>query len=295
MKTILIAGGTGFIGTNLSRHFQEAGHTVYILSRKPKRKNQIYWNAHEKKIEGKHLEKIEIIINLAGAGIADKRWTNERKNEILKSRTDTIDYLFISATNFPKLEHFITVSGIDCFGFNNSSKTYSETDDYGTDFLSDVVRQWEEKAHLFDTKYKTTILRLPIVLDSEKGALPKMASPIKKYLGSPIGSGKQNMNWVHIDDLIAVFNHVMTHSIQGTFNIVGGNNTNEDFTKTLAQTLQKPLFLPNVPSFVMKLILGEMAILLLNGNFISGKKLIDTGFTYQHTELEETLKSIYDN
>jgi NAD dependent epimerase/dehydratase family enzyme len=87
----------------------------------------------------------------------------------------------------------------------------------------------------------------------------------------------------------------MTHSIQGTFNIVGGNNTNEDFTKTLAQTLQKPLFLPNVPSFVMKLILGEMAILLLNGNFISGKKLIDTGFTYQHTELEETLKSIYDN
>ena len=99
MKTILIAGGTGFIGTNLSRQLQEAGHAVYILSRKPKRKNQIYWNAHEKKIEGKHLEKVEIIINLAGAGIADKRWTSERKNQILKSRTDTIDfYLFLLQT-----------------------------------------------------------------------------------------------------------------------------------------------------------------------------------------------------
>lgn len=293
MKTILIAGGTGFIGTNLSRHFQEAGHTVYILSRKPKRKNQIYWNAHEKKIEGKHLEKIEIIINLAGAGIADKRWTNERKNEILKSRTDTIDYLFISSTNFPKLEHFITVSGIDCYGFNNSTKTHCETDEYGTDFLSDIVRQWEEKAHLFATKYKTTILRLPIVLDSEKGALPKMANPIKNWIGSPIGSGKQNMNWVHIHDLIAIFRHVLDHSIQGTFNIVGGNNTNEVFTKTLAKTLHKRLILPNIPPFMMKLILGEMSILLLNGNFVSGKKLIETGFSYQHTDLEETLKSIY--
>ena len=293
MKTFLIAGGTGFIGTNLSRHLQEAGHTVYILSRKPKRKNQIYWNAHEKKLEGKHLEKIEIIINLAGAGIADKRWTNDRKNQILKSRIDTIDYLFISCTNFPKLEHFITVSGIDCYGFDNSTKTFSETDDYGTDFLSNVVRQWEEKAHLFASKFKTTILRLPIVLDAEKGALPKMAAPIKKWIGSPIGSGKQNMNWVHIDDLITIFIHVIDNSLEGTFNVVGGSNTNEEFTRTLAKTLHKPLFLPNVPPFILKWMLGEMAILLLNGNFVSGKKLIETGFNYRHTELEETLKSIY--
>jgi uncharacterized protein (TIGR01777 family) len=249
MKTFLIAGGTGFIGTNLSRHLQEAGHTVYILSRKPKRKNQIYWNAHEKKLEGKHLEKIEIIINLAGAGIADKRWTNDRKNQILKSRIDTIDYLFISCTNFPKLEHFITVSGIDCYGFDNSTKTFSETDDYGTDFLSNVVRQWEEKAHLFASKFKTTILRLPIVLDAEKGALPKMAAPIKKWIGSPIGSGKQNMNWVHIDDLITIFIHVIDKSLEGTFNVVGGSNTNEEFTRTLAKTLHKPFHVLNYSPF----------------------------------------------
>jgi uncharacterized protein (TIGR01777 family) len=293
MKTILIAGGSGFIGTNLRRHFIDAGHTVYILSRKPKRKNQIYWNAHNKQIEGKHLEKIEIIINLAGAGIADKRWTKERKSQILNSRIDTIEYLFISATNFPKLEHFITASGIDCYGFGDPEKNYTETDNYGTDFLSNVVRQWEEKAHLFDSKFKTTILRLPIVLDAVKGALPKMAALIKKWLGSPIGSGKQNMNWVHIDDLTTIFKHVIDNSLTGTYNVVGGSNTNEDFTKTLAKTLHKRLILPNIPPFMMKLILGEMAILLLNGNSVSGKKLTDTGFTYQHTELEETLKSIY--
>lgn len=295
MKTILIAGGSGFIGTNLSRYLQEMGHTVYVLSRKPKRRNQIYWNAHEKKIEGKHLEKIEIIINLAGAGIAEKRWTENRKNQLLKSRIDTIDYLFLSASNFPKLEHFISVSGIDCYGFNNNGKTLTETDSYGTDFLSNVVQQWEEKAALFATKVKTTILRLPIVLDLEKGALPKMASPIKKWIGSPIGTGKQNMNWVHIDDLTAVFKHVIEKSLEGTFNIVGGSNSNEEFTKTLAKTLKKPLILPNVPAFIMKLLLGEMAILLLNGNYVSGKKFMDTGFTFQHTELEETLKSIYSN
>jgi uncharacterized protein (TIGR01777 family) len=293
MKTILIAGGSGFIGTNLSRDLQEEGHTVYVLSRKPKRKNHIYWNAHDKKIEGKHLEKIEVIINLAGSGIADERWTKDRKNQILKSRIDTIEYLFISANNFPKLEHFITVSGIDCYGFGHPEKNYSETDNYGSDFLSNVVRQWEEKANLFASKFKTTILRLPIVLDAEKGALPKMAAPIKKWVGSPIGSGKQNMNWVHIEDLTAIFKHVIDNSLIGTYNVVGGNNTNEDFTKTLAKTLHKPLFLPNIPPFIMKLILGEMAILLINGNSVSGKKLTDTGFNYQHTELEETLKSIY--
>jgi NAD dependent epimerase/dehydratase family enzyme len=130
-------------------------------------------------------------------------------------------------------------------------------------------------------------------LDAEKGALPKMAAPIKKWIGSPIGSGKQNMNWVHIDDLITIFIHVIDNSLEGTFNVVGGSNTNEEFTRTLAKTLHKPLFLPNVPPFILKWMLGEMAILLLNGNFVSGKKLIETGFNYRHTELEETLKSIY--
>lgn len=293
MKTILISGGTGFIGTRLSKYLRSEGYTVYILSRKPKKRDQIYWNAHGKKIEGKHLNKIEIIINLAGAGIADQRWTKKRKEEIISSRVDSVEFLYLSAANFPNLEHFISVSGIDCYGFGHGKKVLTENDSYGNNFISEVVRKWEESSKKFESRFKTTILRLPIVLDANKGALPKMASPIKKWVGAPIGSGNQPINWVHIDDLTAVFSFVMENNIVGTFNVVAGTNSNKEFTQILAKTLKKPLFLPNIPSFVMKLLFGELSELLLNGNFVSGEKLKASGFHYQYSTIEDALESIY--
>jgi uncharacterized protein (TIGR01777 family) len=294
MKTILISGGSGFIGTRLSKYLSDQGHTVFILSRKPKKRDQIYWNAQSKKIEGKHLNKIEIIINLAGAGIADQRWSKKRKEEIINSRVDTVNFLHLSTANFPKLEHFISVSGIDCYGFSNEQKVFTEEDTFGTNFISDVVKKWEETCKKFETKYKTTILRLPIVLDAKKGAMPKMASPIKKWVGAPIGSGNQPMNWVHIDDLTAIFSHVIEKDITGTYNVIAGTNSNKEFTQTLAKILKKPLFLPNIPSFAMKLIFGELSELLLNGNYISGEKLKETGFIYQFSNLEKALDNIYN-
>lgn len=293
MKTILISGGTGFIGTRLSKYLRSEGYTVYILSRKPKKRDQIYWNAHGKKIEGKHLNKIEIIINLAGAGIADQRWTKKRKEEIISSRVDSVEFLYLSAANFPNLEHFISVSGIDCYGFGHGKKVLTENDSYGKNFISEVVRKWEESSRKFESRFKTTILRLPIVLDANKGALPKMASPIKKWVGAPIGSGNQPINWVHIDDLTAIFSFVMENNIIGTFNVVAGTNSNKELTQILAKTLKKPLFLPNIPSFVMKLLFGELSELLLNGNFVSGEKLKASGFHYQYSTIEDALESIY--
>jgi uncharacterized protein (TIGR01777 family) len=293
MKTILISGGSGFIGTHLSKYLRNQGHTVFILSRKPKKRDQIYWNAHAKKIEGKHLDKIEIIINLAGAGIADQRWSKKRKEEILNSRVDSINFLYLSIVNFPKLEHFISVSGIDCYGFGHGERVLTEKDSYGSNFISEVVKQWEESCKKFESRCNTTILRLPIVLDAKNGALPKMAAPIKKMLGAPIGSGNQPINWVCIDDLTAVFSHVIDNKVTGTYNVVAGTNSNKEFTKTVAKVLKKPLFLPNVPSFILKLMLGELSELLLNGNFVSGEKLKETGFIYQHSVLEEALESVY--
>jgi uncharacterized protein (TIGR01777 family) len=293
MKTILISGGTGFIGTRLSKYLRSEGYTVYILSRKPKKRDQIYWNAHGKKIEGKHLNKIEIIINLAGAGIADHRWTKKRKEEIISSRVDSVEFLYLSAANFANLEHFISVSGIDCYGFGHGKKVLTENDSYGNNFISEVVRKWEESSKKFESRFKTTILRLPIVLDANKGALPKMASPIKKWVGAPIGSGNQPINWVHIDDLTAIFSFVMENNIIGTFNVVAGTNSNKELTQILAKTLKKPLFLPNIPSFVMKLLFGELSELLLNGNFVSGEKLKASGFHYQYSTIEDALESIY--
>ena len=293
MKTILISGGTGFIGTRLSKYLRSEGYTVYILSRKPKKRDQIYWNAQSKKIEGKHLNKIEIIINLAGAGIADQRWTKKRKEEIISSRVDSVEFLYLSIANFPNLEHFISVSGIDCYGFGHGDKVLTENDSYGSNFISEVVRKWEESSKKFENRFKTTVLRLPIVLDANKGALPKMASPIKKWVGASIGSGNQPINWVHIDDLTAVFSFVMENNIVGTFNVVAGTNSNKEFTQILAKTLKKPLFLPNIPSFVMKLLFGELSELLLNGNFVSGEKLKASGFHYQYSTIEDALESIY--
>ena len=293
MKTILISGGSGFIGTRLSKHLRDQGHTIYILSRKPKKRDHIYWNAQSKKIEGKHLSKIEIIINLAGAGIADQRWSQKRKEEILSSRVDTVNFLHLATVNFPNLEHFISVSGIDCYGFGHNQKALSETDAYGTNFISEVVQKWEEACKKFENKCKTTILRLPIVLDAKKGALPKMASPIKKWVGAPVGTGNQPMNWVHIDDVTAIFSHVIDNHITGIYNVVAGTNLNKEFTQTLAKVLKKPLFLPNIPAFMMKLILGELAELLLNGNYVSGEKLKETGYNFQFLNLEEALEDLY--
>ena len=293
MKTILISGGSGFIGTRLSRYLLDRGHTVFILSRKPKKRNHIYWDPKNKKIEGKHLHKIEIIINLAGEGIADKRWSKKRKSEILNSRVDSINFLFLSMPNFPKIEHFISVSGIDCFGYGHGEKLLTEEEPYGTNFISGVVKKWEETIEKFNIKFKTTILRLPIVLDPRKGALPKMASLVKKWFGAAIGTGNQPMNWVHMNDLTEIFTHVIDKEITGTYNVVAGTNSNKEFTQILAKVLKKPLFLPNVPSFVMKLLLGELSELLLNGNYVSGEKLIKTGFNYQFSNLEEALESSY--
>jgi uncharacterized protein (TIGR01777 family) len=293
MKTILISGGTGFIGTRLSKYLRGLGNTVYILSRKPKKRDQIYWNAHSKKIEGKNLNEIEVIINLAGAGIADQRWSNKRKEEIISSRVDTVNFLYLSIANFPKLEHFISVSGIDCFGFGHGENLLTENDPYGNNFISEVVRKWEEASKQFESRFKTTILRLPIVLDANKGALPKMASPIKKWVGAPIGEGNQPINWVHIDDLTSIFSYVIENNVLGTYNVVAGTTTNKEFTQTLAKVLKKPLILPNIPSFVMKLIFGELSELLLNGNYVSGEKLKETGFKYQHSNLKEALESLH--
>jgi len=169
----------------------------------------------------------------------------------------------------------------------------TESEPYGQNFISEVVQKWEEASQKFNTKCKTTILRLPIVLDAKKGALPKIASPVKKWIGAPVGSGNQPMNWVHIDDLTEIFSHVIEKEITGIYNVVAGTTTNKEFTQILAKVLKKPLFLPNVPSFVMKLILGELAELLLNGNYVSGEKLKETGFNYQFSNLEEALERTY--
>lgn len=292
MKKILIAGGTGLVGKELSKTLTEHGHVVSVLSRNPKGKEQFFWNPSERKMDESCLSDIEILINLSGAGIADQRWTEARKKELHESRIGANTFLAKHIDKMPKLEQFITSSGINAYGFENAEKVYSESDPFGTDFVSQLVKEWEESADLFGGSCKVTKIRTAIVLDANGGALSKMLTPIKLGIGSPLGSGDQYMCWIHSEDLARLFAHVIEHKLEGAYNAIGGYCTNKEFMKTISTELNKPFWFPSVPPFALKMLFGEMAILLLKGMKASNEKIISTGFMFNYSNLHDVLKNV---
>ena len=293
MKTILIAGGTGFIGRKIQKLLEKSNYKVSILSRSPKASNEYYWDPSKNEIDKKALENISAIINLCGAGIGDQRWTNKRKEELYRSRIEPAIFLASLIPDLPHLESYISASGITCYGFEDSTKLYTEEDSFGSDYLSQLVESWENAADLFLKHCRVVKMRTAVVLDKEQGALVKIVKPIKFGIGSALGSGKQIMPWVHIDDLTNAFLFSVQNPIKGAFNIVGGNNSNQEFSSSLAKVLNKPFFFPKVPSFLMNLLLGEMSMIVLKGVHVSNQKLVEAGFTFLYTELNATFKAIY--
>ncbi len=293
MKTILIAGGTGFIGRRIQKLLEKSDYKVSILSRTPKAPNEFYWNPSKGEIDNKALENVTSIINLCGAGIGDKRWTAKRKDELYQSRIEPANFLASLIKDLPLLESYISASGITCYGFEDDQKIYSESDPFGSDYLSQLVKSWENASDLFQKRCRVVKMRTAVVLDKEKGALVKIAKPIQFGIGSALGNGKQMMSWVHIDDLIHAFLFAVEQPIQGSFNIVGGNHSNEIFSKTLANVLHKPFFFPKIPAFILKLMFGEMAVIVLKGMHASNQKIKDVGFKLKYTDLEMTFKEIY--
>lgn len=293
-KTILIAGGTGLIGKALVKRLLELGHEVRVLSRKAdKEKNIFGWSPTEKRIDLDAFEGVDVLINLVGEGIADRRWTKKRKQALIDSRVETTHFLASQLDNMPQLKQYITASGINCYGYDNYDQKHSENDQFGNDFLSQVVKKWENAADKFAVRVKVVKVRTSVVLTKEGGALPTIAKTVQNYVGSPLGSGKQWMPWISMYDMVEVYIHAIEKELDGTYNALAGNLTNKDFTKTLAKVLKKPLWVPNVPSFVLKLLLGEMASVALEGLQADNKKLLATGFTFKHSELEEALREIY--
>ncbi len=292
-KTIIIAGGTGQIGQALEQKLKAKGHEVRILTRRPKNDNEFYWNPVKKEIDTESISNVNIIINLCGANIGDKRWTKTRKIELEKSRTQPADFLFSIVKKFSKLEAYITASGANCYGHLNTMIAYNEKDPYGSDFLSEIVEKWEKSADQFNGFCPVIKMRTSIVLEKNKGAFPKIAKPIEMGFGSPLGNGEQMISWVHIEDLINSFLFFIENPIHGTYNIVGGNETNKVFLQTLATFLNKGFWLPRVPKFLLKLILGERAELVLEGVKISNQKMNDLGFKFKYTNLHRTFEDLY--
>ena len=294
MASILVTGGTGFIGRALCDLLRTKGHTVLILSRtKTDKPNTFYWNLAERYIDPEAIIKSDYIIHLAGEGIANKRWTPQRKNDLIKSRVETANLLFEKVKELnPNLKGFIAASGIGFYGATTSEKIYEENDAPGNDFISEICKVWEKASLQFDVlNIRTVIFRTGVVLAKEGGALEKLSHPIKMGVGAPIGSGKQYIPWIHIEDLCNMYVEAMENrGIKGVYNAVAPEHlTNKSLTKIIAHKLKKPLWLPNIPAFVMKLILGKMAVIILEGSRVYSEKIMATGFKFKFPTIEEAL------
>ncbi len=293
MSKILITGGTGLIGKLLQQKLEANKHHVVILTRNPKKENHFKWDISSKFIDDKAFQNIDYIIHLAGAGIADKRWTTARKKELIDSRVESANLLFSKVKELNiTLKGFISSSGMSYYGAINSENIFTENDSPGNDFISKICIEWEKAANQFK-KLNTpvTILRTGIVLSKNGGALKKMNTPL--FL-SALGNGKQYIPWIHIDDLCNLYiKAVEDVTFTGIFNAVTTEHqTNTSFTKILGSVLKKPITPFNVPGFVLKMLLGELSVILLKGSRVSSKKTA-THYSFKYTKLQEALIDVY--
>jgi len=281
--SILIAGGTGLIGRELTKQLRKKGMRVRILTRGESQpeKGLFHWDPAGGKLDPAALDGVTVIVNLSGAGIGDKRWTKKRKKELFDSRVGATECLWQHAAGLPSLRHFLTASGAVCYGFENDEKVYKETDPFGTDLLSRITEEWEAAADLFSQKCLVTKVRTAVVLDSKEGPLPKMAAPIRWGFGSVLGSGKQPMPWVHLHDMARAYVFLIEQQLEGAYHVNAGNTDNATLTRYLAKALKRPLWMPRVPAFVLKLMLGELSELVLKGCKVDNSLLVSKGFTYK--------------
>jgi uncharacterized protein (TIGR01777 family) len=300
MATILITGGTGLVGKHLCDKLQEKGYDVAILSRTKKEINgtQVYtWNLDKELIDKKALETADYIIHLAGANIAEKRWTPKRKQLIIDSRVKTAELIFnnIKRTKH-KLKAFISASAIGYYGAVTSDKTFSEVDSCHNDFLGETCKLWEEAADKFEElEIRTVKIRTGVVLTKKGGALAKMKTPVKMGIASAIDSGNQYMPWIHIDDLCNIYIKAIEDvEMKGIYNAVAPEHvTNIEFTRKFASVLNKPFWFPNIPAFIMKLIFGEMSVILLEGSKVSSEKIKKSGYKFIYSNLISALKNLH--
>jgi len=295
---ILITGGTGLVGSRLTEMLLNKGFEVSHIGRTKKagRVPSFVWDIKQKKFDAQALKGVNTIVHLAGAGVADKRWTTARKKEILGSRIESTKLLFETLkTTSNEVNTVVAASAIGYYGFGLGEETVEEDSKPGTDFLAQVTKQWEAQVDKIGTLgIRMVKLRIGIVLSEKGGALAEMAKPIKLGAGAALGSGKQYLSWIHLDDLCEMFiKAIAAENMNGAYNAVGtGWVTNQEMTKAIAHILKKPLLLPSVPGFVLKIILGEMADMVLNGSKVSSKKIQKTGFSFQYTSLDDALKNL---
>ena len=300
MKTILLTGGSGMIGRKLSDLLIEKGYQVIWLSRERHVNGSIpryRWNYLKNEIDREALEQADVIIHLAGSNLGEEAWTRRKKQEIVESRVQTARLLLETIRSMPKKpESFISASAVGYYGMQTSDRIYSEEDlPAQNDFLSRTCKKWESAAFAFrdELSMRTVALRTAFVISKESDAFKRMSVPARFGLGAPLGSGRQYLPWIHLDDLCRIYlNTVEDSRMQGIYNAVSPQQiTNAEFMKVLAKEMKRPFFIPRIPAFILRLFMGEVAGMILEGSRVSPQKIVDAGYQFLYPTAMEAIRS----
>lgn len=313
-ETVLITGGSGMIGQAITQALLKESYQIIILSRQAKKLTNLpnsvkwaYWHPDKNEIDISALKQAHHIIHLAGDSLADGRWTAAKKERILKSRTQSSQLLYQKINEHKiSLRSFISASAIGFYGnhrkIQNASslsqlKGFKESDPVGSDFIANVCQNWEQASSAIqDLGIRTVIIRIGLVLSDNGGLLAKIAPLAKKSLNVNMGSGKQIYPWIHIEDLARLFVYALQNeTMKGIYNATSSveNQVNQkEFNELLAKHLHKKLFLPSIPPFLLKIILGDMSQMLLEGSYISNEKIIKQGFQFLYPELPDAFNHL---
>ncbi|MBP1619161.1 MAG: hypothetical protein H6Q14_2988 [Bacteroidetes bacterium] len=301
-KTILLAGGSGFVGQQLTNYFADKGYTLHILTRTqdPSKLNRdnlrfFYWNPQKRIIDKGAFKDVNTIFNLSGANIGEKRWTEDRKREIVDSRITSTRLLFETVKdNQLKVEKIVSSSAIGYYGMLTSKEIFQESSPAGNDFLANVCIAWENEALKFqEIGTKVIILRKGVIIGNG-GVYARLAPLAKLGINTSLGSGKQFMPWIDISDLTRLYEFILAHpEVEGVYNAVSDEYlTMKKFAHDLAKSVNKPILTPAAPAFLIRIILGEMADMLLCGSRVSNEKLKNTGFQFQYPEIHESFNDL---
>lgn len=291
---ILITGGTGFIGKELQKQLRSSGHEVVILSRSG---GDFHWDPAKGEMDIRALEGLDAIIHLAGAGIAEKRWTESRKEELIQSRVQSSQTLYQALKQHPHQVHtFISASGIGYYGADTGERLCEESTEPGQDFIASCTQAWEGSLKGIEgLGIRVVKFRIGLVMGNGGGIFPVLQKPIRWFVGANIGTGKQWQSWIHLKDLIGMFQWALQEkSMKGVYNAVAPEPLRQsELNQQLARAMHRPLFLPAVPAFALRLVLGEMAVLVTGGNLVSSDRIQkEAGFSFRFVRFSEALKDL---
>ena len=298
-RHILITGATGMVGKGLIKALHQKGHTIAILSRKlkPVENAKVYlWDVEKQTVDEECLNGVDTIVHLAGENVASKKWTKERKQQIIDSRVQSAALLHKVLKRIPNhVTQFISASAVGYYG-DCGDEILTERSDNGFGFLAECCKLWENEADHFKVfGLKIVKVRIGFVLGKDEGALPALEKPIRLFVGAPLGTGEQWVPWIHLDDLVRIFTEAIDNPLMiGTYNACAPYPvTNSTLTHCVAKHIHRPIWPVKIPEKMLELILGEMSSVVTMSTNTSAQKILESGFTFNFTRLEDALGNLY--